>query len=91
MKKILVLILSLFLLTTVSCVTTEQNVAETEEPAKEAEEAADTGPVDYDLSGTWTMTEVTKGCGTKKTTQSTKVGHTAAKHPAEFSQLPEQL
>ena len=71
MKKILVLILSLFLLTTVNCVTTEQNVAETEEPAKEAVEAADTGPVDYDLTGTWTMTEVTRGCGTKKTNEAT--------------------
>ena len=71
MKKILVLILSLFLLATVNCVTTEQNVAETEEPAKEAVEAADTGPVDYNLSGTWIMTEVTKGCGSKKTNEAT--------------------
>jgi len=71
MKKILVLILSLFLLTTVNCVTTKQDVAETEAPAKEAVEAAETGPVDYDLSGTWTLTEVTKGCGTKKTETST--------------------
>jgi len=71
MKKILVLILSLFLLTTVNCVTTKQDVAETEEPAKEAEEVVETGPVDYDLSGTWMLTELTKGCGTKKTEKST--------------------
>jgi hypothetical protein len=52
-------------------VTTKQDVAETEEPAKEAEEAAAAGPVDYDLTGTWMRTEVTKGCGTKKTEKAT--------------------
>ena len=73
MKKLLVLILSLFLLTTVNCVTTKQDVAETAEPAKEAEEAVETGPVDYDLSGTWMYTEkiTAPDCGGNKTNEST--------------------
>jgi hypothetical protein len=70
MKKILVLILSLFLLTTVNCVTTKQDVAETEDPAKEAAEVV---AENFDLSGTWMLTEATKAptCGGNKTVKST--------------------
>ena len=70
MKRILALILSLFLLSVIGCATTNQEAPKAEEPAKQAEEAA---PVDFDLTGTWALVEDTKAptCGGNKKVKST--------------------
>ncbi len=73
MKKIVVLILSLFILSTLGCATTNQEAAKAEEPAKQAEEAAEAVPADFNLSGAWALTEDTKAptCGGDKKVEST--------------------
>ena len=67
MKKFSVLVFSLFLLSALSCTTTNQEASKTAEPAPEAAEATDTVAGDFDLSGTWMVTAVIDGCGTNKT------------------------
>lgn len=73
MKKILASILSLFLLSVIGCATTSQEAPKAEEPAKQAEETAEAAPVDFDLTGTWALTEDTKAptCGGNKKVEST--------------------
>ena len=65
------MVFSLFLLSTLSCTTTNQEVSKTAAPAPEAAEATDTVAGDFDLSGTWMLTSVVDGCGTNKTVKST--------------------
>ena len=48
MKKTLILIFSLFLLSSLNCATTKQEVSKTKT---------------FDLSGTWILTEDMRGCG----------------------------
>ena len=73
MKRILALILSLFLLSVTGCATTSQEAPPAEEPAKQAEEAAEAVLVDFDLTGTWALNEDTKApnCGGDKKVKST--------------------
>ena len=67
MQKFLVLVFSLFLLSTLSCTTTNQEVSKTAAPAPEAAEATDTVAGDFDLSGTWMVTAVIDGCDINRT------------------------
>lgn len=67
MKKFLVLVFSLFLLSALSCTTTNQEVSKTAAPAPEAAEATDTVAGDFDLSGTWMATAVIDGCDVNRT------------------------
>jgi hypothetical protein len=67
MQKFLVLVFSLFLLSTLSCTTTNQEVSKTAAPAPEAAEATDTVAGDFDLSGTWMATAVIDGCDVNRT------------------------
>ena len=53
MKKTLILIFSLFLLSSLNCTTTKQEVSKTKT---------------FDLSGTWILTEDKKGCGDRRRT-----------------------
>ena len=71
MKKILVVLLSLFLLSAIGCETTTQDVAKTEAPKVEAVEEPFAG--DFDLSGTWTFVEAITApqCGGNKKSTST--------------------
>ena len=64
MKKFLVLVFSLFLLSALSCTTTNQEVSKTAAPAPEA---TDTVAGDFDLSGTWMVTAVIDGCDINRT------------------------
>ena len=66
MKKILVVLLSLFLLSAIGCETTTQDVAKTEAPKVEAVEGPFAG--DFDLTGTWALNEATIApqCGGNK-------------------------
>ncbi len=59
MKKIVLLICSLFLLSIFSCATTK--------------EAVKLASGDFDLTGTWNFTEVVNGCGESRTENSTVV------------------
>ena len=68
MKKALIFILSLFLLSSLNCATTEQEVSKVEEPAPKTEKAKVT--VDFDLTDTWEQTEeidAPKNCGGNRT------------------------
>lgn len=67
MKKALILVFSLFLLSSLNCATTEQELSKTEEPTKEAEKAKETVTGGYDLTGTWIMTEKQTGCDRNET------------------------
>jgi len=68
MKNTMAVIFSLFLLFSLSCTTTKQEVSKTEEPAKTAEEAAAPAVVNFDLSGDWEFIEDIKApnCGGDK-------------------------
>ncbi|MBW2177292.1 MAG: hypothetical protein JRH03_10150 [Deltaproteobacteria bacterium] len=68
MKKVLALIISFFLLSVLGCATTGQDASQTAESAPEEAAAA---PGDFDLSGTWAMSEAIKGCGKNETDTST--------------------
>ena len=58
MKKTLILIFSLFLLSSLNCTTTKQEVSKTKT---------------FDLSGTWTLTEDKRGCGGAATTSTVEI------------------
>ena len=57
MKHTLILILSLFLLSSLNCTTTKQDVSKTK----------------TDLSGTWILTEDRRGCGDQKITSTVEI------------------
>jgi predicted NodU family carbamoyl transferase len=58
MKKTLILIFLLFLLSSLNCATTKQEVSKTKT---------------FDLSGTWILTEDMKGCGGKTNTSTVEI------------------
>ena len=58
MKKTLILIFSLFLLSSLNCTTTKQEVSKTKT---------------FDLSGTWILTEDMKGCGGGRSTSTVEI------------------
>jgi len=58
MKKTLILIFSLFLLSSLNCTTTKQEVSKTKT---------------FDLSGTWILTEDKKGCGGQTSTSNVEI------------------
>jgi hypothetical protein len=64
MKNVLILILSVFLLSSLNCATTKQEATKTDE--------AVSGP--FDLTGTWIETENWRGCGSsEKRTKTWKI------------------
>ena len=58
MKKTLILIFSLFLLSSLNCTTTKQEVSKTKT---------------FDLSGTWILTEDKRGCGGQTSTSTVEI------------------
>ena len=81
MKKILILALALFLLSSINCASTRQGSIKSGEPSKEviSAEASENTPID--LSGTWEETEYWWGCGESyqkeiHTYEITQEGHT---------------
>jgi hypothetical protein len=71
MKKALILMCSFSLLFSLNCATTEQEVSKTEEPTQEVEETKEMVTGDFDLTGTWKVTAIHRGCNDNKTIKST--------------------
>jgi len=63
MKKALIFIFSLFLISSLNCAPTKQEATKTEEPTQEVMKTDKAVNVPFDLTGTWIETSYSSGCG----------------------------